>query len=57
MQFSLEKRLEKKMNSSNRSYQAVDCVMKCGIRFINSIKNFLTCLKMLIMQQRKNQLR
>ena len=54
MQFSLEKRpRKKKMNSSNPSY-LMDCVIKWGIRFINSIKNFFVCLKMFIMKQRKN---
>ena len=54
MQFSIEKRLGKKMNSPNPSYQSMDCVIKWVIRFINSIRNFFICFKMCIMQQRKN---
>ena len=41
------------MDSSNRSYQSMDCVIKWGNRFINSIRIFFICLKMFIMQQRK----
>ena len=55
MQFSLEKTLEKR-NSSNPSYQSMDCYKK-GIQFINSITKLFICLKMFIMQHRKKQLK
>ena len=55
MQFSLRKKTrKKKMNSSNPSYQSMDCVIKWGNRCINSIRIFSICLKTFIMQQRKN---
>ena len=55
MQFSLEKKTrKKKVTSFNPSYQSMDCVIKWGIRFINSTRNFVICLKMFIMQQRAN---
>ena len=41
------------MNSSNPPCQSMDCVIKWGIRFINSIKQFFVYLKTFIMQQRK----
>ena len=54
MQFSLRKKTrKKKMNSSNPSYQSMDCVIKWRNRFINSIRIFFICLKMFIMQQKK----
>ena len=45
MQFSLEKedQRKKKMDSSNPSYQSMDCN-----RFISSIRIFFICLKMFI---------
>ena len=56
MQFSLEKRLEKKkMDSSNPSYESIDCVVKWGNRFINSTRKVFICAKIFIMQQRKNR--
>ena len=55
--FSRKKTRKKKMNSSNPSYQLMDSVIKWGIRFINSIKNFFIFLKIFIIQQRKKQLR
>ena len=39
----------------NRSYQSMDCVIKWGNRFINSTSNLFICLKMFIMQRRKNR--
>ena len=40
MQFSIKK----KMGSSNPLYQSVDCVIKWGNRFINSIRISFICL-------------
>ena len=41
MQFSVgQRRLEKKLDSSNPSYQSMDCVIKWRNRFINSIRFF-----------------
>ena len=55
MQFSLRKKTrKKKMNSSNPSYQSMDCVIKWGNWFIISIRIFFICLKPFIMQLRKN---
>ena len=51
MQFSLQKKDQKKESEFVQS-QSMDCVIKWGIRFINSIRNFFICLKMFIMQQR-----
>ena len=43
------------MDSSNPSYQSMDCAIKRRNRFINSIKFFFICLIISItMQQRKN---
>ena len=60
MQFSKEK-YQKNENGSmmlliNPSFQSMDCVIRCGNRFINSTGNFFVCLKMFIMQQREKQL-
>ena len=57
MQFSLEKRLEKKIGSSNpsSSYHSMDCVINWGNRFINSTRNFFISLEMFIMQQRTTE--
>ena len=45
MQFSLrKKKRKKKMGSSNPLYQSVDCVIKWGNRFINSIRISFICL-------------
>ena len=52
MQFS--KTRKKKIDSSNRSYQSMNRVIKCNNRLINSIRIFFIFLKMFIMQQRKN---
>ena len=54
MQFSKEK-YQKKENGFmihlvNPSYQSMDCVIRCGNRFINPTGNFFVCLKMFIMQ-------
>ena len=41
MQFFLRKKTrKKKMDSSNPSYQSMDCVIKLGGRFINPIRIF-----------------
>ena len=44
------------MDTSKPSYQSMDCVIKWGIRLINSIRNFFICLRMFIMQQEEKQL-
>ena len=51
MQFPLEKRLEKE----NEFIQPIipvemDFIMKWGIRFINSVRDFFICLEIFIMQ-------
>ena len=54
MQFSLEKEDQKKdMDSSNPPYQSMVCGIKWRNRFISSIRIFFICLKMFIMQQKK----
>ena len=55
MQFSLEKE-HKKMDSSNPSYQSMDCIIKWRNWFINSIIIFLICRKMFIVQQKKAEM-
>ena len=57
MQFSLEKRLEKRkwIHLTHHRYQLMDCVIKWNSRFINSIRSFFICLKIFIMQRRKNR--
>ena len=55
MQISLRRNTrKKKMDSSNLSYQTMDCVIKWGNGFISSIRIFFTCFKIFIMKQRKN---
>ena len=57
MQFSLEKR-KKKMNSSNPSYQLMDCIIKRVLNTSILLESFSFISKCLaIMQQRKKQLR
>ena len=51
--FCRKKNRKKKMDSSNPSYQSMDCVIKWGNRFIISTSNFF--LKMFIAQWRKNR--
>ena len=60
MQFSLEKSLKKRKwihncTLVNLSYQSMDCFIKWGNRFMNSTRHFSICLKMFIMQRRKNR--
>ena len=58
MQFSLEKRLEKKkLDSSNPFFQSMDCVTEWGNRFINSKRNSFICLKMFSCNGEKTELR
>ena len=54
MQFSLEKRLEKKIWFIQPIISIDGLCYKMGNRSIYSIRIFLICLKMLILQQRKN---
>ena len=58
MQFSPEKRPEKEnefITLIKSSYYWMDFVIKRGNRFINSTRNFFICLKIFIIQQRKNR--